>query len=270
MDQPDATGLVVPKPQICKTIGILNIVFGTILIFYGLCSGISMLMMPYMTRMMETQQKTMEAKVQADFEASQKKRLDEIDVELEAAKTDEERAEIEARKAAVLNRPKPYIPNSMIGLKISSSPEMQAFTWGDVITGELLYIPLLISGIGLIQMREWSRKLSIWVYRIWIVRLVVFVVLGVAVITPMMTTAMDKEFAQMGDQMQQQMGPKGAGVKKTMRQVSRFAGAATGGAYVLQYGVSMLFPGIALYFITRPGARAACLESRPDSEDDMT
>jgi hypothetical protein len=259
-------GYVIPNPGPAKTIGILNIVFASILILYGLVQVASSLLMPTIRTSMEANQRKMEADALKKHQDSIAEDLKELDEKEKAAKTDEEKAEIQAERERVKNRPKPFIPNTTIGLEMAADPKVMRFQIGEILTGLALNVPMLISGIGLIMLREWARRLAVWVAGLKILRLAIVLVFSMTILVPAMMRMMNKQMDAMATQIQQSQ-PGRAGVQQQMKQAGNVAGIAIGASYAGMYSLGMIYPAIALIVLTRPRVRAACIvASKPEPD----
>ena len=84
-------GYTLPKPGIPKTLGILNVIFGVLMVLYGMCTVGFMIAAPALTGFAESTVKQAQAKV----EESQKAQLKELDEREAAATTDEEKSAIQ-------------------------------------------------------------------------------------------------------------------------------------------------------------------------------
>ena len=83
----NADGPVLPKPGVPKTLGILNIIFGVLLVLLGICMTGMLLMGPALLNVAEQSSKDVQAKI----EAQQKASLKALDDQESAAKTEEEK-----------------------------------------------------------------------------------------------------------------------------------------------------------------------------------
>ncbi len=86
-----APGFALPTPQPARTIGILNIVFGSILAFYSSTSLISLLFMLVYAPGMEIQERVIDTLVAAVHEVQ----IEEMEGHLEVAENDVEREMIQ-------------------------------------------------------------------------------------------------------------------------------------------------------------------------------
>ena len=84
-------GYTLPKPGIPKTLGILNVIFGVLMVLYGMCTVGIMIAAPALTGFADTTLKQAQAKA----EEGQKARLKELDEREAAATTEEEKNAIE-------------------------------------------------------------------------------------------------------------------------------------------------------------------------------
>lgn len=264
-------GLIVPTPQPVKTIGILNIVFGSLLGLMFLVGIISMLMMPYMVRMLVAQQKQLQEKAQSDHEASKKVDLDDIARRMELARTDEDRSALEAERQAIEARPRPFVADSTVGLRMATEREVMWFNLVDSLTGLPYYVALIATGIGLLWQREWARKTTLWISAFQILRAAVLMAVALMVVSPLMSRRMGEAFDDMGSQIAAQAGPgKGQSVSQAMKTVTKVSAAAIAGSYIATYAFAMIYPGICLWLMNRPGVRAACLPRNPSPEGELT
>ena len=106
----NADGSVLPKPGIPKTLGILNVIFGVLLILMGLCGIGSLLVAPAGMKMLDNIKKEVEAKA----EAQTKEQLKNLDDQEKAAKTEEEKKAIEQQRATVIAK-KANVPQMDMG-----------------------------------------------------------------------------------------------------------------------------------------------------------
>jgi hypothetical protein len=268
MESALAKGYVVPNPGPPKTIGILNIVFGAILLLFVACQTASLLLFPAFQSMLTAQQKKMEA----DNLARQKEAIDAQLADLEKkekeAKTEDEKTEIAAEREAIKNKPKPFTPNTLMGLDMAKDPKLVAYNIADLVTAFVLNVPMLISGIGLVRLSEWGRKVGLWTAWLKMLRAVVLGVVCVVLIVPVMTRKMGDEMDKMGTQIQAQQPnrPGAPPVRQTLRQAAGFVGVAMTAGYVGWYAACLIYPSITVWVLTRPRAKAAFLSARPAPE----
>src|SRR5262249_43401668 len=136
----------------------------------------------------------------------------------------------------------------------------QGFYLVDVVTGMILNVLLLISGIGLVRLKEWGRVTGLWVAAIKIARLVVIYSINIVVIVPIMT----KQFADMFEDIARAAppGPRGAGAP-AMTEVGPAMGTMMTAAAIGIMIVGSIYPAIVLWLLSRPGVKAACTNPRP-------
>src|ERR1700682_4482945 len=90
-----------PRTAIPKTIGILNIVFGSLLLLCGICFGISLAMQFAMGPMFAAQQQQFQQMLEAD----RRQKLQELQDLEQAAQNEKEKAPIQARQKALKAQP---------------------------------------------------------------------------------------------------------------------------------------------------------------------
>src|ERR1700754_5331270 len=109
MDPIPTSKSVIPNPRTPRTIGILNIIFGSGLLLCGLgCGAYFTFALPNINKAMETAQKKMEEKDEQDKKAT----LEMLNEQAKEAKTEEERLEIKAKQIEIEKRPKAVIPGA--------------------------------------------------------------------------------------------------------------------------------------------------------------
>ena len=247
-------GYVVPNPRIPKILGILNIVFASGIMLYGLCMLGSIVMMPALSKSMETMQKKMDDVVESQKQAE----LKQLDEREKAAKTDAEKEKIEDERAAVLARPKaPMNPGMNLNALGYSDPRVQSYMWADVFTSILLNGMMLAAGIGLVTRKGWSIRLGLWTAGLKIVRLIAIYSYAALVVVPVIALGLGKFAMQQMTMTQQTMGkplPPGFDTGMFVRIYTITYTVMAVGMVV----VGSIYPIVSLWLLSRPGARAAC------------
>ncbi len=252
-----ADGLTLPKPAIPKTLGILNVIFGVLLILFGLCIGTITLLAPAIQQF--GQKALDQQKVQA--EAQKASDLKVLDDRARAATTDEEKATIAKERDAVANRPLPTMPDMQTGTEILKDPRVMGFTVAQVVTGLLLHILLLIAGIGLIRLTPWGRSLALWWAGLQIVQLLILGVVSFMVILPISKVSTEATLAKLREDAAKPNPPPNAAMTLQMTEtISKFAPVLA----VAQSLAGMTYPVICLILLSTAGAKAACLRRPPD------
>src|SRR5690348_8907338 len=97
-----AEGYVTPNPSSPKTIGTLNIVFGSALLLCGGCYG-------FYTVLMSQMAPTMGQAVQAQVEAERSAQIEKLKDREDEAESDEEKQELRARRLKLEAEPHPNV-----------------------------------------------------------------------------------------------------------------------------------------------------------------
>jgi hypothetical protein len=255
-DNLDDAGLsrpgVEPKPTTAKVIGILNIVFGSLLVLCGLCAGFYVLIFASMGPLMAGQQPQLQKRLE-DQKQAEIQRLEDRE---KAARTEDEKKRIRDQIQAVKARPV-KIPDMS---KLLGDPRVQGYYVADVVSGLLLNLLLLISGIGLVCLKEWARVTAVWVAALKILRLLALYGFFILVIVPIQT---DQFFAFIQD-VEKSM-PQGA--RRINREEMAGVGAMLTGYAIGIVVLGLIYPIIALCLLTRPGVKVACTSPRPAPAD---
>ena len=246
-------GKPLPNYRTTRLLGIFNIVFASCLMIFGLCmTGVVMIQPMLINAMNETQKKFEER----DF-AARKAQLDAIEKAAAAATTDAEKEAFAAERKEIESRPKAQMPGMMDMSKLMNQPMLQGFTWVEILTGLGLNIVMLVSGIGLLKYRGWARNLAIWSALLKIARL--FLVYGffILAVVPPMSQAIGEMVGQMMVAQQANQvkvtGPMPDAVLLT--KVYTIMYSVIGAGMIM---VGSIYPGVMLWFLTRPRVKAAC------------
>lgn len=176
---------IAPVPDIhtAKTFGVLNIVFSLMLLASGFCFGISSMIPPVLGYGAETQtsriaeqnlQREMDIKALADEE--------------KAAKTDEEKATLKAKRVELEKLPKVQVNLPAIFSHPSMrDPGYLAHFAADFTSGLGLNLLMLISGVGMLYLKGWGRILAIGVAWLKILRLLALAISLTFVIGPLVS-----------------------------------------------------------------------------------
>jgi hypothetical protein len=111
---------------------------------------------------------------------------------------------------------------------------------------------MLISGVGLIRLREWGRKLAVWVAALKIVRLIVLYGIFIMVMVPIFVKLILDMFEEMAQSL-----PPGAGRPPIAGMTTMFGTMFSVSAVAVMI-LGSIYPGIVLWLLTRPGVKAAC------------
>jgi hypothetical protein len=266
-------GYVVPNPGPAKTVGILNIVVGSVLVVWGLCSGISALVMPMTREWIEVSQKKIEVANEEAAKAKIDADLAELDARERAAKTEEEKAEIKIEREAVKTRPtKPMITVDMSSsFKPASDPVYLRYEIANTVSGLLLNIALLVAGIGLIRLRESARQVTVWTCVLKIIRAIVLGAAAIIYVVPLMSRAADEQMQKMGAQIQAaQPNRAGPPVQQQLSVMSKYMAIGYAAMYIAMFGISAAYVAVILIVLTRPRVKAACIAaSKPQPAPDL-
>jgi hypothetical protein len=238
---------VVPNTGIPRTFGLLNVIFGVMLLLGGIGSVAWVLMAPTIGKVMQAQRRETLAKAKAEREA----RIADLKKQEAAAKTEAEKEQLRTEREAAESVPEPPEPPDVTIWDTYADLRYRAYFCGEVSLGIVLNIAMIVAGAGLLATAEWGRRLAIGVAWGKIVRLVAMAVITLTVIVPM--TA---EYTQPSlDKIAAQARLGGPAMSNQMAQVMPILGAVGAVGFTV---VGSIYPGLAIWFLTRPRARAAC------------
>jgi cell division protein FtsB len=159
---------VVPNTGIPRTFGLLNVIFGVLLLLGGIGSVAWVLMAPTIGKAMQAQRRETLAKANAEREA----RIADLKKQEAAAKTEAEKEQLRTEREAAESVPEPPEPPDVTIWDTYADPRYRAYFCGEVSLGIVLNIAMIVAGAGLLATAEWGRRLAIGVAWGKIVRLV--------------------------------------------------------------------------------------------------
>jgi hypothetical protein len=259
----NAEGFVLPKPGIPRTLGILNIIFGVLLILYSTCTLGYTLVGPAMGKVLETSVKEAQAKKEADRKAS----LKEFDDRVAASKTEDEKKAIEKEKAdfKANSPPTPQVDMSAV-TEAMSNPTLMTVQIAQAVSGLLFNVAMIIAGIGLLRLSSWGRTMALWVAGLKIVRLVIVTAVIILVVQPISMVQTEKMLTNLEANAKAQGAAPGAGANAQMAKMMAGMGSvfAVG---LLVFG--SIYPIVTLILLNSDGAKAACQAKKPRSQDEF-
>lgn len=252
----DSPRMIWPKPQTTKTLGVMNIIFGSLLIMMFLLTAASLLVAPLMKPLVQNATAQATARIKAQRESE----LKQLEDRLAAAETEEVkaqiRADLEKKKAEPLPDPTGGAAMTIEGM---NTPAVVIYNWTWVATGLAVNIALIVAGVGLIRLKESGRRLSVRVAWAKIALIAAFLFWELVFILPLVSKAMGPQLEQMrkafgqNSFMDKFLSPEG------MRAYSIFV-------YCLTAIFSLAYPIFMLVLATRPGVVAACRQrAKPES-----
>ena len=214
--------------------------------------------------------KGIQGQIQAKGEVAKQARLDEVAKREVAAKTDAEKAAIRDERAVIVATPKPEIAGmdmmdlSKMGM---TEPPVLAYFWVDYLSMFLLNTLLIVSGVGLLRGKPWSRKFAIQVAAAKIVRLGLVCAAWVLVVVPTISPKLGAMVGAMMQQQQQAMGRPGA-PNVNVGEMTRVYGIMYTAYGVGLFAVGIIYPAILIWLLSRPTARAAFANPAEAGPDD--
>lgn len=249
----NADGMVRPKPGIPKTLGILNVIFGVILVLFGICGFVSLLAAPMLVQAGEKLGK----QAQTNLEEQNKAQIKSIDERIAAAKDEEEKKTLEQEKASLIAGQPKMNPVDMSAVNdVLKDPTIMTVSWITAGCGLILHILLLVSGIGLIRLTPWGRTLGVWWGALVILYLVLSLIAQITLVMPANQPLVDKQIAKGQAPGATPLEVSQGNMTKVMNQIA--LPMAIGQSVAL-----MIYPIVLLILLNKPGARAACLPKKP-------
>jgi hypothetical protein len=251
---------VTPRPGLLRSIGVLNLIVGGLLLLAG--GWYAWVMVPFLRENTPMRIEITTAQEVADGLKEQlvldlRAKEQQATSDTEKAKLREERKSIEAKKT--------NITDQVDFAKVNNDLYWQSsFFWADIVTGPVLNLLLAVSGLGLLARKGWARKLAIWVAVLKIVRLAILCALLVGLVVPGMGRALEAlGKSDVGDgllrtslgQVNQMLH---ASATMSPTEVVQAMSWVAYGSAVVMLGFGSIYPAIVLLVLTRPSARSAC------------
>jgi len=239
-----------PDASTPKTIGVLNIIFSSLLLLCGACGMFYTVMLAVAGPMMQANEGNMKNTMQKlrDDELEERDRQIEKteDVEVKQQLQDE-RDRRAAEPVAVPDFTKMY------GM---SDPRVTGYYLVDLFSALLLNLGMLISGIGLVSVKEWGRRLGLWVARLKLLRLFVLYGVFLAIIVPIQVQSMREGFAEM-----EKLAPARANRPADMpAAVAQGMTYSLVGTAIAMMVLGAIYPAITWLLLRRESVKAACTQ----------
>jgi hypothetical protein len=246
---------VVPNPQVPRTFGLLNIIFGVIMLLVGAGYGVFYAMAPTFTQTIQVQM----AKTQETIKAKHDARVADLKHLEDTAKTEEEKRSLKAQREVVEATPTPDMSgmSDLTGMNVYSDPRLAFYYFSEVGAGIVLNILMIVAGAGLLGLANWGRRLSLWVAWLKILRWLAMTVALLVLVLPITTERMQQAFEKINAQAQAAGGGRAPAMPTTdFARMTAIAGAVFA---VMVAFAAVIYPVLTLWFLTRPRAVAACL-----------
>ena len=247
----EAESAPIPDPHTPKTFGVLNIVFALLLMPCSMCMTFYALVPALLGFVSENQ-----AQQANQRDLQNKAELSRLDEDLKTATTDEQRQEIQVKRAAIESSPRrgPDFPKifSNEGFR---KPAYMAHFVGDLSSGLFLNLLMLISGAGLVYLKGWGRVLAIVVSWLKMVRLLILAISATFLIAPWLSNLvkfLEQEAIKLDPALA--ASAPNAGPKAALL-------VTIAGWLIFTFG--SLYPIAQIRFLRLPSVREACRGRRP-------
>jgi hypothetical protein len=244
--------VVVPNPRIATSLGVVNIVLGGLLLLASLGMIAWTIAFPRVVEALtppaarqEQERPTAEVKARRaaiDTQLAGEREpvvraplLDEIDT-LESDQLDREMSELgrQGRTRADVRETLPFWVNHGLGI--------------------LLNALLIASGVGLVALRGWGRRLALYVAGLKVAKLVALTLVGVFLAVPLQVVQTRQTWARM-EARNRRAAPAVAGMGIQMAQIAAVSATVT----VVALGAAgLVYPALSLWLLNKRSVRAAC------------
>jgi hypothetical protein len=253
---------VSPRPGLPKTIGVVNLLLGGLLLLCG--AGYVATFVPFLVRNDPFQLDPNASQAAAD--EFRRGAIAELAQQENAARNKADKERLRAARNEIESK-SGKLAGQVDFAKINAGlPWLSRYFWVDVVTGPILSIPMLVAGFGLVRLREWGRKLALWVAGLQLARIVVLsALLGLVAIPRVVEAAAQFAKSDAGEAFIRSEAclilgsdPHSRSPALSGEDFARILAAIGNGFTLLSLGFRAIYPVIVLVVLTRAGARAAC------------
>jgi hypothetical protein len=254
---------VVPNPQIPRSFGLMNIIFGAIMLLVAIGFALSYVYAPILQKQFQIPIKQQQERQKAE----RAEKIADLKKQEAAAKTEEEKKTLADERAALEAKFEPDLSafEELQNLNAFSDPRLAVYYVLEIATAIILNVIMIVAGAGLLGLAEWARRLSIRVSQLKMLRWLAMVVATMVLILPISLEKTQKAMSAMEAQIKAQ-GAAAPPISLTavMRWSMMF------GAVVMVFTaiVACVYPALEWWYLSRPPARAACMsQSKPESPE---
>jgi hypothetical protein len=146
-------------PKLSRTLGILVILYSLGLLGYGAVNILAVAFLPMINDLVtQGQNEILDSQI-----AKRKQALEQLETRAAEAKTPAEKAKVTVDRLA-LERTQPMgMPTMGMGMGLLNDPKVRRELTIDTVIKLVLNTLMLIAGIGLMRMKDWGRKLGLFV-----------------------------------------------------------------------------------------------------------
>ena len=268
-DSSNTNAVVVPEPGLLKTLGVLNLVFGGLLLLCGLAylNATAPIVVSQAPLQIEPEM------TQAFFDEMRQQRMDDLHARAQSASSDAERTRFSRHRDALASR------RTKVEAEIDFPRFNANLVWlaryfrYDALSGPALNALMVVAGVGLMLKKNWARVLGVATAALKLARLATLGAILIVTVVPhlgenldaILATEMGHEFvAQVMDQQQQNRGGGPVGPPPSPTEIVRLFRSFSTVSAIAFLCLGSIYPLICLILLSRPGARAACVDDASD------
>ena len=254
------SGYVLPKPQIPKLVGGFNVVFGSLLFLFALGTIGLAVFSPAIVKMAQGTA----ANAQIAQEKARQDSIDDLKKQEASAATAEEKDAARKQREDLESQPAPKRP--MISMNVSGQvgddPLRTAVFWVEIVLSLVLNALMVVSGVGLVMLKDWARRLALWDYALKIARLVALCAVTTGVLAPRGAKAFRDGYVA-------EQAKGGGNEAEARRAATQTAQTIVVAGTVYSVGTLVLgavYPAVAFGLLLTRGAWAACRPVSPSQK----
>jgi hypothetical protein len=255
---------VVPNPQIPRSFGLMNIIFGAIMLLVAVGFGLSYIYAPILQKQFQIPIKEQQAKQKAE----RAEKIADLKKQEAAAKTEEEKKSLAEERSFLEAKVEPDLSaiEDLQNINAFSDARLAVYYVLEIATAIILNVLMIVAGAGLLGLAEWSRRLSIRVSQLKMLRWLAMVIATMVLILPITMERSQKAMSAVEAQIQAQGGTAPPISLTAVMRWSMMFGAVV---MVFTAIVACVYPALEWWYLSRPPARAACMK-QPEPESPET
>ncbi len=245
-------GLVPPDFRTSRLLGIFNTLFAAEILLCGLCMCGYTATIPFTSKVMTSMGAQIDQQ-NAKLRANQLSAIEQMEKD---AKTEQQKIDAAAKRLEFEKRPKTSFGSIMDFNKVTmGDSKLMIWSWAELFTGIVLNLAMMISGIGLMHWKPWSRSVAVWTALAKIVRLVLLYGFFILMIVPALSQRIGQMVADMMEQQGTPMPAGGVNPGEFMGKLYTITYSGFGLGFML---CGLVYPVLLLWWLTRPGVKSAC------------
>jgi hypothetical protein len=242
------------RTRIPWVLGLLNVIFGALLLVQAGCGAAALGLLPYGAKALDRLYSFLEEEMQRDWQKRIDAQMEEFDRQAEEAESQEEQDDIEARRNDVLSQKPPRMPRMSTFMEAAVPRGAVYAGLVGAAAGFVLNALMIVSGLRLMKYLNSGRRLALGVAVCKIAMQLTLGTYNVLVIQPQSAAAGQKAMEELFSQMGEGAPPFNPGMFAPSPVLS-------GAIAVVTILLACAYPVVLLWLLNRRDVREACQQA---------